>query len=167
MKLKIRLSQGENEHIVKNVIKYWQIPFETFTRMFLPKNNLNNEEINYELVKETEPAHICIVGIQHENNDLLRNNEINILLCVENLACGRKHYKHFNKFNNFNNDKIDLYIYNHYKNVMYNNNKIPIMIPAINYRINYFNNIENTFINEKYKTTFNEKNFVCSYHKIH
>lgn len=161
MELKIRLSEGENEHIVENIIKYWQIPFKTFTEMFLPKTNLNNEEINYTLVKETEPAHICIVGIQHENNNLLRTNEINILFCIENLGCGRKHYKHFNKFKNFNNDKIDLYIYNHYKNVMYNinTNKIPIMIPVINYRINYFNNIESKFINTKYKIKFNEKKF--------
>ena len=34
MELKIRLSEGENDHIVKKIIKYWQIPFATFTKMF-------------------------------------------------------------------------------------------------------------------------------------
>ena len=66
----------------------------------------------YVIVDETEEADICIVGIQHENNALLRDSELNVLICVENLTLGRTHYRHFNKFNKYDNEKLDLYFYN-------------------------------------------------------
>jgi hypothetical protein len=71
-----------------------------------------NQEYMYVFVNENEKADICILGIQHINNSLLRDNEFNILICVENLSVGRQHYQHFNKFNRYNNEKIHLYYYN-------------------------------------------------------
>ena len=163
MELKVRLSENENNHIVKNVNEYWQIPLNTFINMFLPQYTKNKDPIIYKLVNETEPAHICIVGIQHENKDLLRDNEINILFCIENLAVGRKHYKHFNKYYNCNNKKIDIFIYNHFSEVMYNiktKEKVVEIIPTINCRVNYYNFIKDSFlINDVLKTSFTNKKF--------
>lgn len=78
----------------------------------------------YVVVDENNEADISIVGIQHEDNHLLRENELNTFISVENLSVGRTHYRHFNKYNKYNNDKIDLYYYNDVTRL--NHNTIPI-----------------------------------------
>jgi hypothetical protein len=87
------------------------------------------------IVDENDKADICIVGTQHTNNDLLRDDEINIFFSVENFSAGRLHYQHLNKFGKYGNPKIDLYIYN--------DEIIPSekVIPMIYMRINYFNKL--------------------------
>ena len=134
MHFKIRLLEGEKNHIVDEIIAYYQIPKQTFLEMYFPRNH------TYEFVDEKESANICIIGIQHINNSLLRDNEINILFCVENLHVNRKHYKHFNRFKDFNNDKINIYIYNHFskptETISYK------IYPQINFRMEYFDKIK-------------------------
>lgn len=80
---RVRFSEKENQCIVKEVKKYWQLNEDVAIRMFLPVN------YTYVIVDEHEPADICIVGIQHTDNRLLRENEINVFLSVENMSVGR------------------------------------------------------------------------------
>lgn len=138
MHFKIRLLEGEKYHIVDKITAYHQIPKQTFLDMYFPKKH------TYEFVDEKEAADICIVGIQHTDNSLLRENEKNILFCVENLHANRKHYKHFNKFQNVSNDKIDVYLYNHFSNTVITE-KYKIY-PQIYFRIKYFNTIKDNYV---------------------
>ena len=149
MHYRVRLSGDENKHIVDKVTVYHQIPMQTFIDMYMPKTH------TYEFVDEGDPADICIVGIQHEDNSLLRENEFNILFCVENLRARRTQYRHFNKYHEFGNIMIDLYI---------NNNEMeptitPLytVLPQIYFRMNYFNHVEYRF--DKYRVPFRDKKF--------
>jgi len=124
--MKVRFSEQANQLIVKEVHHYSELQERQCLDIFLDKS--------YEIVDETEPADICIVGIQHTDNSLLRDNEINILLCVENLSIGRKHYKHFNNFGR-NNPKINHYIYNDVSE------PADDITPAVLCRMRYFNTL--------------------------
>ena len=157
--LKVRFS--ENANIVvseKNGIKNYFDLFDTqFLDIFLPSHR------EYIIVDENEKADICILGTQHTDNSLLREDELNIFFTVENFSVGRKHYQHFNNFNKFNNPMVKLYIYNDVT-IPTNN-----CIPAIYQRINYFNKLNNNNIKlyynkvrERYNelnTPFNKKKF--------
>jgi hypothetical protein len=146
MCLRVRFSEKDKQLVGARTDKYYQLNDVQCLDMFLPK------KYKYKIVDESEEADICIIGIQHIDNTLLRDNEINILLNVENLSVGRTHYQHFNKFKRYNNPKIDMYIYNDISNA---NEKA---IPTVIRRIQYFKSIENKF-NETLNTPFNNKKF--------
>ena len=157
--LKVRFS--ENVTPVVDINNYYKTYFNLldlqFLDIFLPSN------YRYKIVNKDEDADICIIGIQHTDNSLLKKNEINILYSIENLSVGRSHYKHFNKFGRYGNDMIDLYIYN---DIIIPTEKF---IPAIYMRINYFNKVINLNsylhyekVRENYKninTPFKNKKF--------
>jgi hypothetical protein len=105
---RVRFVNKKDQLIVSKaeISQYFEFPDELLVNMFLP------EHYSYTLVDESEHADICIVGIQHVDNTLLRDNEINIFLSVENLKVGRTHYKHFNMFGRDGNKKINYYLYN-------------------------------------------------------
>jgi len=106
--MRVRFSQKGTQMITDNVTQYYQMHDRQCIEQFLP------HKFDYTIVDESESADICFCGVQHEDNTLLRDNEINILLSVENLGCGRKHYASHNKFGDINNPKIDVFIYNHF-----------------------------------------------------
>ena len=108
MNLRVRFSEKKNQLITDNVTRYFEMHDEQCIAQFLPS------KFTYTIVDESESADICFCGVQHEDNDLLRDNEINIMLSVENLGCGRTHYKFHNKFGDMGNDKVDVYIHNHF-----------------------------------------------------
>lgn len=157
--LKVRFS--ENVAPVVDINNYNKTYFNLldlqFLDIFLPSN------YRYKIVNKDEDADICIIGIQHTDNSLLKKNEINILYSIENLSVGRTHYKHLNKFGRENNDMIDLYIYN---DIIIPTEKF---IPAIYMRINYYNKLINLNshlyyekVRENYKninTSFKNKKF--------
>lgn len=157
--LKVRFC--ENANIVvseKNGIKkYSDLLDIQFLDIFLPSHR------EYVIVNENEKADICIIGTQHTDNSLLREDELNIFLTIENFSVGRKHYQHFNKFNRFNNPMIKLYIYSDV-NIPTNN-----CIPGIYLLVNYFNKLNNNNsklyynkVRENYNelnTPFNQKKF--------
>lgn len=115
--LKVRIL-GNSGHIFSDTSKNGQQKHYSLMEknqgasIFFPKGKGNKEDFMYVFVDENEKADICILGIQHTDNSLLRDDEFNILLCVENLSVGRRHYQHFNKFGRYNNPKIHLYYYN-------------------------------------------------------
>lgn len=157
--LKVRFS--ENANIVvseKNGIKkYCDLLDIQFLDIFLPSHR------EYVIVNENEKADICILGTQHTDNSLLREDELNIFLTIENFSVGRKHYQHFNKFNRFDNPMIKLYIYSDV-NIPTKN-----CIPGIYLLVNYFNKLNNinsklyyNKVRERYNelnTPFNQKKF--------
>jgi hypothetical protein len=92
--LRVRFSEKSkqlivNKHFEKN---YFELIDTQAIDIFL------SNKYQYVIVDENEPADICIIGIQHNDNSLLRENEYNIFLSVENFSVGRTHYNHWNKF---------------------------------------------------------------------
>jgi len=139
----LRVRFCNNTDIIVNealgVSNYFDLVDTQFLDIFLPSHR------EYIIVDEHEPADICIVGTQHTDNSLLRENELNIFFSVENFSAGRTHYQHLNTFGRFGNPLIKLYIYN--------DATIPVtlgkphVIPAIYQRIKYFNKLND--INSK------------------
>ena len=128
--LKVRFLHSSGNIEDNNKINHYaDMPKSQFIDMYLPSHR------QYQIVDENDKADICIIGTQHTDNSLLKEDELNIFYTVENFSVGRTHYQHFNKFGRYNNPMIQLYIYN---DVV-----IPkeTTIPAIYQRINYFNKL--------------------------
>ena len=156
--LKVRFIEKEKQLIVskENQSNYFELIDEQALEIFLiyTLNHLSFKHDNlFQIVDESENADICIIGIQHTDNSLLRENEFNIFLSVENFSVGRTHYKFWNKFGRNNNSLINAYIYN---DIPY---PIDNIIPAINCRINYFKSIYNNFESIRNSISFNSKKF--------
>ena len=147
--LKVRFSEKSKQLIVKenNVQNYYELIDKQCLDIFLPSH------CKYTIVEEHEPADICIVGIQHTDNNLLRKNELNVFLSLENFSVGRCHYQHFNKFGRFNNPMIKLYIYN---DICIPRDNV---IPVIYQRMNYFNKIYYDF--SDLNIAFNKEKKFC------
>jgi hypothetical protein len=121
--------------------------------IFLPNETQNRgkkQDYMYVFVNENEKADICIIGIQHTNNTLLRDDEFNILICVENLSVGRRHYQHFNKFNRYDNEKINLYYYNDVTYIDKKTISIPICFMKQFIRLST-NNIYNSILTNRFE----------------
>jgi hypothetical protein len=133
--LKVRFSEKSKQLIVSKETQanYFELLDTQALEIFLP------DKYTYQIVDESEPADICIVGIQHTDNSLLRSSEYNIFLSVENFSVGRTHYKHWNKFNRSSNPLINTYIYNDIPHPIGN------IIPAVYCRVKYFNSIYQQF----------------------
>ena len=147
--LRVRFSEKSkqlivNKHFEKN---YFELIDTQAIDIFL------SNKYQYVIVDENEPADICIIGIQHNDNSLLRENEYNIFLSVENFSVGRTHYNHWNKFGRFSNSFIDKYIYN---DISHPENNI---IPAIYCRVKYFNSIYDNFENIRNAIPYENKKF--------
>ena len=145
--LKVRFSEKNKQLIVsKDELKnYFELIDEQALQIFLGND--------YQIVDSSENADICIVGIQHIDNTLLRPNEFNIFLSVENFSVGRKHYHFFNKFGRTGNSMINTYIYNDISHPIDN------IIPAIYCRIRYFNSIYPNFEYIRNTISFDNKKF--------
>jgi len=147
--LKVRFVEKAKQLIVSKETQanYYELLDTQALEIFLPSNYL------YQIVDESEPADICIVGIQHTDNSLLRPNEYNIFLSVENFSVGRTHYGFWNKFGRSGNNLISTYIYN---DVPYPTENI---IPAVYYRVKYFNSIYPQFKSIRSAIQFENKKF--------
>ena len=133
--LKVKYLHSSGVPVVKNVKEYFEMSEEYFIKFLLPS------KYDYEIVDSSSNADICFVSVQHEDNNLLKSNEINIFVSVENMVpeC-RTHYKFKNKFGHYDNEKIDTFIHNDIcsTGVTIENNT-PI-IPTVYFRINYYLN---------------------------
>jgi hypothetical protein len=137
MNLRVRFSEKNDQLITNKVMQYFEMHDQQCLLQFLP------EKYTYTIVSEKEHADICFCGVQHENDELLRDNEINIFLSVENLGCGRTHYKFHTKFGNIGNDKIDIYIHNHFSDFYFGDvisgaKGQPKVIPTCLFRQKFF-----------------------------
>jgi hypothetical protein len=147
--LRVRFSEKSKQLIVDKSTQanYYELLDTQAIEIFLPGN------YQYQIVDEGDAADICIVGIQHTDNSLLRSNEHNIFLSVENFSVGRTHYKHWNKFGRSGNPLINSYIYNDISQPVDN------IIPAVYCRVKYFNKIYPLFESIRSAITFEKKKF--------
>jgi len=102
---RIRFIKSSGTLVEKNITKYFQQPEEQFIEMYLPDNE------KYIVVDENEQADICFFSVQLEDENLLRNNELNIFFSVENYdhwGPTGGWYKHFNKFGIYGTKKKDI-----------------------------------------------------------
>ena len=70
----IDFSEKKDQLITSKVTQYFEMHDLQCITQFLPS------KYSYTIVDESEEADICFCGIQHRDNDLLRDNEINIFL---------------------------------------------------------------------------------------
>ena len=147
--LKVRFSEKSKQLIVSKEEQknYFELLDTQALQIFLP------DKYTYQIVDEDQQADICIVGIQHTDNSLLRANEYNIFLSVENFSVGRTHYKHWNKFNREKNPLISTYIYNDIPH------PIRYLLPAVYSRVKYFNLIHSSFESIRSAIPFEQKKF--------
>lgn len=96
--LRVRFSEPAKQLIVPDgqIKNYYELSDKQAISIFLPPDK------TYTIVDESEPADICIVGIQH--------TEHNVFLSVENFSVGRTHYQHWNRFGRNGNPLIHTYI---------------------------------------------------------
>lgn len=182
MNLRVRFSEKKDQLITNKVTQYFEMHDQQCITQFLPR------KFSYTIVDESEKADICFCGVQHQNNELLRDDEINIMLSVENLGCGRTHYKFHNKFGDMGNDKVDIYIHNHFSQPFYEDvicdakndpmlftKDYPRVVPTVMFRMKFFHeNIARfkdeakcKFENKKFclfvsKNNLNENKTVCA-----
>jgi hypothetical protein len=113
------------------------MPRKQLLDTFLPN------KFTYTIVDSREKADICISSIQLSEKSLLRREEVNILICVEN--CKKwDWYPHHNKYGDYNNDMIDIFIYNHISSI--NKNTVDtVAIPTVYTRINHYKMVKNYY----------------------
>lgn len=152
----LKLKFGTKFYLPENPIKRHQMQnIDQFIQYFLPLN------YNYIVVDDNEKSDITIWDIYMDNNEHLRNDEINILICVENVDHWNM-YPHYTKYNNYNNDKIQIYLYNHINKLVKNNNYIAI--PLIHKYIDYYL-LNKDIIKPSIFTPFNNKKFCLMINK--
>ncbi len=147
----IKLKFGSKFYLPENPIKIHQMQnIDQIIQYFLPS------DYNYIVVNDNEKSDITIWDIHMDNNEHLKDDEINIMICVENVDHWNI-YQHYKKYNNYNNDKIQIYLYNHIDKLINksNNNKY-IAIPMIHNYINYYL-LNKSNIKPSIFTPFNEK----------
>jgi hypothetical protein len=133
--LKVKYSQSSGVPAVKEVKKYFDMPEEHFIKLFLPS------KYEYEIVDFSSNADICFVSVQHEDNSMLKSDEINIFMSVENMAPDeRTHYKFKNKFGHYKNKRINTFIHNDISQNSVVSESEAVVIPTVYFRINYYLN---------------------------
>jgi hypothetical protein len=125
-----------------------------FIEYFLPS------KYDYVIVNQDEKSDITIWDIQLDDNSHLRNDEINILICVENVPYWNI-YKHYSKYKEYDNNKMNIYLYNHIDSIV--KTEKYLSIPLIHNYINYYKN--NIKIEPSEYTSFNNKKFCLMINK--
>jgi len=133
--LKVKYSPSSGTQIVKKVNEYFEMSEEYFIKFLLPS------KYDYEIVDFSSNSDICFVSVQHEDNNLLKSNEINIFMSVENMVPEeRDQYKFRNKFGHYDNKRIDTFIHNDVSQNSVTPESNVSVIPTVYFRINYFLN---------------------------
>ena len=133
--LKVKYSPSSGTQIVKNVNEYFEMTEEYFIKFLLPS------KYDYTIVDFSSNADICFVRVKHEDNNLLKSNEINIFMSVENMVPEeRDQYKFRNKFGHYDNKRIDTFIHNDVSQNSVTPESNVSVIPTVYFRINYFLN---------------------------
>lgn len=157
MTKRIRFLKDSSVPIVDDasVTNYWELPFTQFVRMIMPPV----DDVSYCLVDEDSSADYCFYSVQHTNDSLLRKDEVNIFLSVENLeywGSRRKHYQYFNTFGRFGSKKTDIFIHNDINDVV--TTPEYKAYPLVWFRLRYFNSIKNRF-DSLTTTSYHKKRF--------
>jgi hypothetical protein len=100
-------------------------------------------------------SHITVWDEFFINQNIMKPNEINLLLSVENITKW-KFYPHYKKFKNYGNPLMNIYLYNHIYKIEYT--KKYLAIPLIYYRVNYYESYKHK-IKPSIITPFENKKF--------
>ena len=133
--LRVKYLPSSGTQIVKKVNEYFEMPEEYFIKLLLPS------KYEYQIVDFSLNADICFVSVQHDDNDLLKSNEINIFMSMENMIPKERcQYKFRNKFGHYGNKKIDTFIHNDVSQNSIAPGSNANVIPTVYFRINYYVN---------------------------
>jgi len=133
--LRVKYSPSSGVPVAKEVKEYFEMSEEYFIKLLLPS------KFDYEIVDFSSNADICFVSVQHEDNDLLKSNEVNIFMSVENMMPDKRiHYKFKNKYGHYDNKKIDTFIHNDVSQNSVAPGSDASVIPTVYFRINYYLN---------------------------
>jgi len=149
-KIRILNNTGLQVLPLQDITEFSYQPQDQFLQMFLPKNN------NYEVVNENEPADICFYSVQLEDENRLRDNELNVFCSKENITFKGAllgEYKFYNKFKRYGSKKTNVMFLNDVSQSKIINNKL--IIPTINARISYYQTLNKI----KNKVPFAKKKF--------
>lgn len=116
--------------------------------------------IDFVIVPSHEKADICLTSVGMPTNSILRDDEVNIFICIENMANQNFniYYSHYKNYNEYDDEKIQIYIYSHITKIIETKNYLAI--PCIYSRINYFkNNYDHYYNHPRLNKKFNEKKF--------
>jgi hypothetical protein len=150
---RIRFIENSGNLPKEVVDKYQYQPMSQFIEMFLPQDS------SYCVVPQREEADICMYTIQHTDDSLLRDNELNIFFCIENLRKnGRRGgmYAYYNKFGAYGSRKTDVFIMNDESKEVRQHDRT--IIPVIHCRLSYYNRVQNDFAHLM-TTRFEDKKF--------
>jgi hypothetical protein len=151
----IKLKFGTNFYLSdENKERHHFQSVKQFIDYFLPN------KYNYIIVNSSEKSDITIWDIYLEDSSQLRDDEINIIICVENVPHWNV-YKHYLKYGEYNDTKIKIYLYNHINTIV--KTDAYISIPLIHNYINYYNN--NITLEPSEYTLFSNKKFCLMINK--
>jgi hypothetical protein len=153
-KQNIKLKFGSNFYIGGEIKERHHMQSEQqFIEYFLPN------KYNYIIVNNNQKSDITIWDIYLEDNSQIRDDEINILICVENIPHWN-FYKHYTNYSDYNDNKIKIYMYNHIDKLIKTDTYLSV--PLIHNYINYF---KNTNLEPSEYTKFNNKKFCLMINK--
>jgi hypothetical protein len=149
MNIKIKLNEQIKTHFLNYYYYYSFQTLEHFIEYFVPFAS------EYTIVENNEKSDITFWDIQTKDNSLMKTDEINILLSLENMIQHREYF-HYQKYNYYNNNKIKIYYYNHISKINYINNSLSI--PTIYLFIDFYKKNKD-LIRPKVMTSFANKKF--------
>jgi len=118
---------------------------------------------NYIVVNDNEKSDITVWDIYLADNSKLRDDEINILICVENIPHWNLDiYKHYKNYGEYNDNKMKIYLYNHINKLVKTDKYISI--PLIYNYINYYI-YNNSILQPSIYTNFQDKKFCLMINK--
>ena len=113
------------------------------------------QKYTYRIVTNSEKSDITIWDIHQEDISTMRDDECNIMICVENVDHWNM-YKHFTKYGNYGNPNIHLYLYNHIHKI--HRGEKYVAIPMFHNYIRYYKLYKSVLI-PSVKTSFANKRF--------
>ncbi len=159
---RVRLIDNGGLMVGKIFDDYAMMPPHIFLATFLP------QDVSYCWVPPAEPADICCYGIGLKDDSILRDNELNVFVSVENfgrwaspdnneIGWVNPHYYFYHKYKHFGSKKTDIYIHNDKSDAF----QTPLYkcIPTVHCRISYFNRARE-YYKKIPKTPFEKKKFI-------
>ena len=152
---RIRFIESSGNLPKEVVSTYYYQPMSQFIEMFLPQDS------SYCVVPESDPADICMYSVQHTDDDMLRDKELNVFFSVENLRKNGERggmYAYYNKFGTYGSKKTDVFIMNDESKEERAAGLGRTIIPVIHCRLSYYSRIQNDF-GHLLTTRFEDKKF--------
>jgi len=159
---KIRIIPETGLIVGNDFSNYATMPNDIFIKTFFP------HDASYCIVNEKDKADICCYGVGLKDDGVLRDDELNVFISVENFAhWGAREnnnvgwmnpcYYFYQKYKHFGSKKTDIYIHNDKSDAF--QNPLYKCIPTVHCRIAYFNMLEDHY-KKIPKVPFEQKKFI-------